>query len=295
MDIRNKGCAFVSPGGSSTANNTFGIITAVNSATSITLGWGANNGTGAPAASAYDIYCPVYAAGSGGVTSSGDQFGMISENINFDCNAIAGCISYLNWYGNQGTEAIHVGIHGYTNIGADIEYQAQNGGPYEFDATTPGTGCTTSTIPITYRLAAESSRGLVNPSLNQCAAAIPAIGIDDQTNGMTIIGADLEHLGIGISIGANVVCPVACPMGPKVNVQGGYFENIAGLAGDTTLVHISNAEGTPKNLTFINLQTTATNMLIDDINSCTVTAGGSETTLAQYMTGNAGVGTSHPP
>ena len=283
------GCAFVSPGGSSTANNTFGIITAVNSATSISLGWGANNGSGAPAASAYDIYCPIYAAGSGGASSSGDQFGMNLTNINLDCNNVAGCVGYMNWYGNQGTRAFNVGLHGYTNIGADYEFQAQNFDESSFEAMTPGTSCTTSTIPLVVRLGAESTSGFATLSMNQCPGTVPAVGIDDQTNGLVIRNADLEHVGIGVLIGGNVTCPVACPIGPKVNVQGGVFVNVHCLAGVTTCGQISSAEGTPKNLTFIDMQATSTNMLIDGPNGNTITAGGSETTLGLYQTGEAGV------
>lgn len=286
------GCAFVAPAGGTNggnANTSFGIIKSVASGTSLTLNWGAIQGTGATGGATYDIYCPLLLTGGGGSSSAGAQFGMGVSYMNFDCNNVAGCVSVMNWYGQQGTVFDRVSAHGFTNIGWDIEWQPQNFGPMTTTLASAGSGCTAGTLDYVFRASAEITRPVIGMSGGQgsLCGTQPTVAVVADTNNMMLVASDMERVTTAISAGANITCPVACPMAPKapngLEIVGGGNQSGVG----TTYVHLSNfnqSQG-PTSVVLHDLaQSGITNILVDDANGCTIT----DTRLGLYVTRESG-------
>ncbi|MGB8834167.1 MAG: hypothetical protein WCC95_18595 [Candidatus Sulfotelmatobacter sp.] len=265
------GCAFYGANGG--ANSTFGVITAVGSGTSLTLGWGQNVGTGAAGASSYSIACPVITRGSGGASANGAQYGMRLENLNIDCNNVAGSIGILDWYGNQGTTDKHVRIGNCPNIGHDVEFNFQQSGPFDDEVVSAGSTCTASTLLVAVRsiVGSQAFRGFTGLSLSKGACPTsPTVGVDVENGGSQFINPDLAGVVTGISIGANTTCPVSCVAPGHLSsgtlVDGAYLESSI-----TTGVLISNANGTSNSTILRNFTNSATNNVIDQVNLCTDT------------------------
>ena len=278
------GCAFYGANGG--ANSTFGVITAVGSGTSLTLGWGQNVGTGAAATSSYSIACPVITRGSGGASANGAQYGMRLENLNIDCNNVAGSIGILDWYGNQGVTDKHVRIGNCPNIGHDVEFNFQQSGPFDDEVVSAGSTCTASTLLVAVRsiVGSQAFRGFTGLSLSKGACATnPTVGVDVENGGSQFINPDLAGGVTGISIGANTACPVSCVAPGHLSsgtlVDGAYLESTI-----TTGVLISNANGSPQATILRNFTNSATNDVIDQVNSCTVT----DSHLASYIMTSTG-------
>jgi hypothetical protein len=268
-------------------NSTFGIITAINvGAQTITLGWGANNGTGAAGGSTYNIVPEVHAHGSGGSSNNGDQFGMASIDLNYDCNQVTGCMPDVDWFGNQGSYDEHVGLHGFCNIGLDLEFQFQNSGPWTLIASSPGTGCTAGVLPVVIRGALQALWTFNGLSVSKGASTtLPAIGVDVESNSTNLWNVDAENVAIGISVSSNPTCLFGCAMpGRQANgvaINGAWNYS----AGGTTVVQLSNAIGALSDENISNLaKASATNALVDQNNSCTIT----DSRLAVYVTNHAG-------
>jgi hypothetical protein len=268
------GCAFVSPATQPTVtNHTYGIISAVTSATSITLGFGANNGTGAPAASGFAIYCPLVLQGDGNVGSQPYEFGMRVEHLYIDCNNVAGCVALMNWFGEEGTTAEDDQLTGFTNIGLDIETgYADNSGPYNRVNIGPGSSCTAATIDFVSRTGFSGMKPFENASVSSgSCSTLLTVGIDFDSSYADLYNLHLERLVNGISIGANVSCPVACPSTPN-GVSGVSISDIFAAVSGTTVVAISNAIGNSKAVGLYNIAYSFglwTNSLTDAQNSCT--------------------------
>jgi hypothetical protein len=277
------GCAFV---GGTQPNVTYGIISANSSTTSITLKWGTDNGTGAAAASTYAIFCPLVVMGGGGASNAGAQFGIQERNYGVDGNNIAGAVGFLNWYAQEQSRISNVAIRGFTNIGLQVEGQAQNSGPYEYINFAEGSSCTASTIPAVFRSSAQPMMPLKGWSISKgtCATS-PTVGVDAQTNNLELQDINISSAVTGISIGANTSCPVACANPPRLT-NGVHVTNARNISSSgTTLVTISNAFGTPDSTALDNLaQTGITNILIDSANSCTST----KSRLGSYKLDSAG-------
>ena len=277
------GCAFY--GANNATNSSFGIVTAVGSSTSLTLGWGTNNGTGAAAASSYTILCPIHAHGSGSASSAGDQFGMASIDMNYDCNNVAGCIPDLNWFGNQGTYDLNVGLHNFLNIGLDLENQIQQSGPWSGIIVSPGTGCSSTILPIVIRGALQAFRGLTSTTVGKGACSTsPAVGIDVEDNNATLSALDLEGVTIGVDVNDTIACPIVCAQ-PNRLTNGVEIDGVVNQNAGTTLVKLGNGNGTPQGTIIRNLASSVTtSILIDSFNSCTDT----DNRLASYTTNTAG-------
>lgn len=269
------GCDFVSPATQPTvANSTFGIISNVTSTTSITLGFGVNNGTGAPGGSTYAIYCPVLATGDGNQASVPYEYAGDVSHFAIDCNNVAGCIDFENWFSEEGSTASDLELIGYTNIGFDRETNyAQNSGPYDSLTFFPGSSCTAATISYVSRAGAVAMKPLQNSSLNNptCATRITEAA-DIQTSAETLENLHIENATRGISVGFNTSCPIACP-GRPAQVAGFLAENINAAIGGTSVIAFSNAIGNVLAATLHNITISGgaswTNTLADTQNSCT--------------------------
>lgn len=267
------GCAFFAPSTQPTAtNSTFGIISAFTSGTSVTLGFGVNNGTGAPGGSSVAVYCPLMMTGDGRVGVTPYEFGMRLSHLVLDCNNVAGCVSLMNWFGEEGTSAEDVDLTGYTNIGFDRESNyTQQSGPYNLFYFTPGSSCTAGTISYVSRAGLVGMKPLQNSSINNgiCSTKLN-VAADIQSPFERINDIHLENAVIGFSLGANTSCPIACALAPTVP-QNEELDNINAAVSGTTIVSISNAMGTPKGIILRNISSSGgwTNQLNDIINSCT--------------------------
>jgi hypothetical protein len=276
------GCEFYGANGG--ANSTFGIILPGITATSLTLGWGTNLGSGAAGGSSYTIACGLGADGSGGATSAGDQYGMWDTNINYDCNNVVGAIGLVDWFGNQGTGATNVGIHNCNNIGLDIENQFQNSGPWNNVTISAGSGCSASTLLLVVHGNQQAFKGINGLNLSQGACATkPNVGADIAENGTVISGGDFASVGIGALFGANTTCPVACAV-PGRATSGWEVDNIYLESTATTAIESSNAFATNQGWQVRNIVNSGTNALIDLANSCTNT----DTRLGVYETNTTG-------
>jgi hypothetical protein len=286
------GCAFIAPGGASTTNNTFGIVTSINySAQTLVLGWGQNNGTGAGAGSAYVTECGVVVQGVGSPASgaAGVMFGMQLDGFGVDCNNIFGAIGILDWYGNQFSTMHQIQMRNCTNIAWDREWQSQQSGPYTDLIIGTGAGCTSGTIPIVIRspfgiVPFEISRVTIQPT-----SCTPAVLVDEQTDLVRVNNFDLEGTftdGIGIS--GNVTCPIGCPMPPKVVNGGATLQDIHGFnpSAATNLVHINNSLGTPGGIIILGMRKSGgvVNELTDSVNGCVENT----TALNYYITNQQG-------
>ena len=206
------GCEFYGANGAT--NSTFGIIASVSSATSLTLNWGANNGTGAVGGSSYTIACALHAHGGGASSSAGDQSGMSLQNIGLNCNN-NNIIGDLNWYGNQGTRDTDVYIAGCNSIGLDVEYQYQQSGPWGPITIYPGAACTSHSMNIVVRGNLQSFYGFngVSQGKGACATS-PNQGIDVGATGANFSFVDNEFLTLGLGVDLAPTCAVACAMPP---------------------------------------------------------------------------------
>jgi hypothetical protein len=277
------GCAFYGANGG--ANSTFGIIKSVGSSTSLTLGWGQNVGSGASGGSSYSIACPLHAHGGGASTSSGDQSGMASINLGYDCNNIAGCIADLDWYGNQGTYDDNVILRGYTNIGFDLEWQFQQSGPWQRMTINPGSSCTANTVNVIVRGNLQSFYGLTGISQGKgtCSTS-PAAGISVGNPGTNLSYIDSENLTLGIGLGLGTTCPISCAV--LENSPNNSTVTHAWVSSSTTNVKIGNADGNTGQIVLQDLHLNGgTNNLVDQVAGCTSTI----TRLSQYVTGANGI------
>jgi hypothetical protein len=279
------GCAFI---GGVSPNITYGIISVIGSTTSITLAWGTDVGTGAGAATAYLVHCPVVVMGGGGSSNAGAQFGMRLENVGVDCNNLASTtcsVAILNWYGQEQTEARNFSVRNFNGVGVLLEGQAQNSGPWELGNFFPGAACSAGTLPLVVRSSAQPMYPIKELSISKggCATA-QTVAIDAQTNNTEFQDINIGNDVTGLSIGANISC-TWCATAPRLT-NGVHATNVRNISSSgTTLVHISNAFGTPDSITLTNLaQTGITNILIDDANSCTST----KARLGNYTTDSAG-------
>ncbi len=291
------GCAIIAPSTQPTpANGTFGIINSVNvGAQTVTLGYGVNNGTGAGAGSSYVMECPIIAQGDGH-NAPGNPYenGIKLRSVAMDCNGLTQCVGLMNWFSDEGSDAVDFYIKGFNNIGFDWETGfSQNAGPYEqfFLTTNTAAGCTANTIPFVSRTNA-ATRPLRGGSINVQCASSPVNATDIHTYGFRIEDVHFEGETHGVSMGANTSCPVACPFITK-QPRAVEVEHIDGAVTGGSLVFISNAVGTPLGVTVTNVAAPTgawTNLLADVLNSCTavVAGGGGNLVLSEYDLNYAG-------
>jgi hypothetical protein len=277
------GCAFV---GGTQPNVTYGIISAIGGANSITLKWGTNNGSGAVSTNTFKVFCPMIAMGGGGASNAGAQFGIQLRSMGVDCNNIAGCVDVLNWYAQQHSEIHDTSFRGFTNIGLLVEGQPQNSGPYDNINLVPGSSCTASTIPLVIRAASQSLGQFHRITATKGACATnPTVGIDVQGSFTELNTIDVEQVTTGISVGANTACPVACANSTTLPTQFHIVNAYNASGSGTTVVAVSNFSGTPTDYTLTNIQGNVTNTFTDTQNSCTETA----TKLGSYIVNHSGV------
>ena len=281
------GCGFVSPaGGTNSGNNndSYGIISAVGSATSLTLASVITNGTGSTANS-YDIYCPVVSMGDGIQGPNGD-FGINLDWLDIDCNGLAGCVGVMNWYAQEHSGLDHVEIHGFTNIGLDREGPgAQNSGPYQNLTISTYTSCNPAAIPIVTRGYISPNRGIQYAGIFGNGTCTPAVGIDVENSQERIQNIHFEQVATAVEINAAVNCPVAC-VDTHHTVGAGLVSNFTGGGlGGTTLVDIATGNGTPSNIVLLaGSQAAYKNVMVDHQNSCTNT----DSSFGMYVLNRSG-------
>ena len=280
--------------GHTSGNITYGIISAITSGTSITLANGVDLGSGAAAASTYDIFCPLVPMGNGTsptTTNNGFEYGIAVKNLDLDCNNIAGCEGIRNWFGGQHSYAFDVNVHNFCGQGFVIEgINAQNSGPWENLGSYGGTCAGAATIPFFI----DESSGIFNfsnLSFNKGVATTqPNIGIDLNGNGVSIDHIDAEQVGIGVAINDYVACTPACAYGSPFADSAARAMHISDLHGSaTTGARIFSNNGSPEGITLANFPATQfTNFFIDSANSCTDVKGSPDYSLALYILGEKG-------
>ena len=286
------GCMFLAPSTQPTAaNSTYGVIAqgGITSATSITLAWGINTGTGAPGGSSYVIWCPLHLHADG--TPNGVSYANTAINMGFDCNNIAGCVPDVNLFGQQGTFDDNVNVRNFCGVGLDVEgINTYNSGPWNRVLSTPGSCGTAATIPIVFRPSGGEIFGLTNSGVfNSADPSHPTIGVDVQSNGVSISSLDSEGPTIAVSVGANTSCVPACvqPPGAVGNSRNIKIENVYHNFG-VEAVHLANTFGSPGNVEISQINAGgATNVLVDDANSCTIPTA-TESRLGKYILNLAG-------
>jgi hypothetical protein len=264
------GCRFVAPATQPTgANNTFGIIHAISGSTA-TLGWEANNGSGAGAASTYAIYCAMMVAGDGAKSGAPDDFTGDTSHFVLDCNNVAGCGGYVDWYSQEGTTATDLVISNCIDICFDLEtVYAQQAGPFiNISAEAGGSPCTPGAIAVVIRVGNTATKGLHNSTLGGYGGCSNEV-VDIQSSYQVMSGISIGGGTVGIGLGYNTSCPTACPYAPTA-VANDTLVNINGQPSGTSVVGISNAFGAPGaiNLFDISVSSGWTYAVTDLYNGC---------------------------
>lgn len=279
------GCDFAA-GTAITAGTTssWGVVSSVASGTSLSLAF--NGNTSSSAGTAYAIYCPMIVMGDG-IDGSNEQSGGV-ENIDLDCNNIAGCINVANYFGEEGTYLDHVGMRGSTNIAWDMEGPFwQNSGPF----TNLGVGCGSSAgtgmLLAVLRGNTGSERTIAGGSSGCSRSTL--VGIDLEAYGITLKDWHFEGFTTAIELGARTACPVACFIA-GLDARNAHIENIWGAgtqANNNTLVDLSTVITNQSSVVVSNLGiasgSTYVNTMIDHANSCTL-----NTYLGLYALDRAG-------
>lgn len=287
-----KGCYFLSPSTQPpAANSTHGIITAINSATSITLGYGVNVGRGAPSNSNFTISCAAFEGGGNGSVSGQAQYASPLIDVALDCNSVIGCVPYQNWFGQQGVYAQGVTLRHYCGIGFDLEGSFfYDSGPYERVLSSPGSCASASAIPFVIRPFGGTFFGLNSiGSYSGQASADPTVGVDVSGYGFVKIdGVDSEGPMNGVVVGASTACPVStpCVQPPYGAAQGNLSVDITNVHQETprstSAVTLSNANAFIPSSNLRNINGSAAKyVLLDQNNSCTI-ATATEGRLANY-------------
>lgn len=264
--------------------NTYGIIHSVDTgAQTMTLGFGTNNGGGAAAASPYAIECAMLVAGDGdnanGYVFTGDMSG-----FTINCNNIAGCINYQNFYSEEGTTASNLQLAGTSNIAWDVETGlADQAGPYTNLSMGGGSSCTEWTIAATLRIANTHMKPFQNSTVGACGSPLGLVAVDLQGS-IHVSGIHVESATHGISVGDNTPCPVFCPNGPS-SAGGEIIENIGAAGTGNTVVYLpfGAASATVHSITYQG-GSSWVNTLADTLNGCT----DSSSVLGTYLTGDSG-------
>jgi hypothetical protein len=278
------GCGFVSPAGGLTGNSTYGIISAITSATSITLAYGVTNGTGAPGGSTYDIYCPVFVHGDGSGGNGGYEYGISAEDVTFDANNKTGVVPEMNWFGAHPMYSMRVQEKNFCSLGLDIEGKYVQNSYFSDISAHPGTCGSTTVLPVNIRVSGGTFGGRNISQDKGADGSTPAIGIEIDGTGAILTNANAGPSTVGIEINGNTACIPACPYaGDFANGQSTDIEIDGANGAGTTLVTIGTVGGNPVNITLVNLNSYAgTNLLIDNVNSCTI-AVGPEYSVGEYV------------
>lgn len=275
------GCAIIAGSSITTGVTSLaGIISTVTDSTHVVVNFNMKGGTVTGGSLAYAVTCPVFAFG-GGTKNSGYQFSIKLKNIDADCGNIAGCIPYLNWFGNENTSMDVFGAHGFSNIGLLVEGPyAQNSGPWTNFSISAGSSCLAGTLNYVSRVSGGSVRGIHDgtsaaPSAG-CVGGMQAINMVVDSPGEHADEIHIEFADVGIQIGgisgANVACPIACAQS-HINAHAVHVSGInsGGTPAGTTVVRIgSGQDNVHASRLFYN--TGYTNTLVDSSNGgCAVT------------------------
>lgn len=285
------GCAFVGAATFPNGNNTYGIIKTVSSNTSITLAWGVDTGSGAGAGSAYGIFCPVWTQGDGSDDGTGYTYGSDVENLVLDANNVAGVVPLLNWFGAHPSHGEWVTFQNFCTMGLQVEGLLVQGVTYSNITAHPGSCGTTSTIPFMIA-PVGGALGFFNLDGDQGGSGSnPAVSTNIEGSGVDILNVEADNATVGVSINNDTACGAPCA---HPDTFGGgvdaaiKVENVYG-GSTTTGVHIGNGGGAghPKAITVLNVPAVfGTNVLVDDNNSCTVSASAEH--LASYVLNQGG-------
>lgn len=283
------GCAFFSPGTQPTpANSTYGFIAqgGITATGSLTLAWGANNGTGAPGGSAYVIDCSPHPSGDG--SPSGAQFGQSILKVTGDCSNIATCVPWQNFFGQQGDYLEGVSAINYSGIGIQWESSGvQNSGVSKRVLSNPGSGGTAASIPLVVANNGTTQFGWEGVSISKGGGSTPTCGIFVNGGNNHLIHLDLETVTNGVCVGTNTSCPVATPCArPPLGANGTEIDGVSGTA--TTGVLLSNALDINVDTIIRSIQTSGgTNNIVDQRNGCTILSA-AESRTGKYELDHAG-------
>jgi hypothetical protein len=284
------GCRILVSGTQPTAAaSTWGVLETVSSTTAATFSWSVNNTTGdTSAAQGYAMDCPVILLGNGDNGSSGAgaaQFYMSVKGMGISCNNVAGCIGVEDLFGQQGTGLDFVTIRDVNNIGLDKENACQNSGPWQNLVINTGTSSVAGTFDYVSRCGSGSPMiGLNSFTMGQSSGGTAPTWAMDLETPNEILGPGMNDLengaGGGAIIAGNISCRYVCVLAPR-SASGVVIDGLHTGAGMTPAVQISSDLASPgQTITVRNINSTSTNSIIDQVNSCSDTS----TRVGNYVT-----------
>lgn len=296
-------CSVVGGNGSNcstndTTNALAGMISAINSTTSITVQLtGTLPSNASTLADSYVINACMICMGDESSNGANPfNFAVQIGSLTLNCGAILGCeglanFSCSNLCGFDGP----VNISPSNNVGVILEgNQGQNAA---FNTYTPWISCAGHCTSTTVGLIVRS--GIASPlGLNGWQVAVGFVsGATGVVDDSPVWLYDFHVLGSGsgdavaVGTGNVFVCPTICRMQPQ-NINGGGVMNLncpPGSAGTTNCLHFGT-NGTPTNYSAIGIKALGsgiTNTLKDDNanpSACTITVA-AEPAVQQYVVG----------
>ena len=282
-------------GGTAAANACHGVITAVNSNTSLTI---INNNSCAANSSAYNYV--IY----GKVAQLGDEAGDSAQNQNFqagfysvelNCEGKTGCVALANYSSANLTGVDNIVLHGQA-IGLDWEgAQTQNSGPPGRIWVVGQTGqCSASSMGVVIRTGTATvlGTGNISSAMTQCnsgAGVTTNIAVDapmhlGEMHTLTQVGT---NTGTDVLLGGAPTCPTVCVAAPTA-VTSLQLDDVNCQANSLDCVQVGT-NGSPKNYHIGGIKTNSnvTNTFVDNNTSCTIVQA-TESTLGEYDTNSAG-------
>lgn len=206
------------------------------------------------------------------VTNGSSGVGNQINNLGLDCNNIA-ATGVLNNNGQEQYNLDHVLFNNCTGIGLDVESNnSQNSGPYanlEFIYTGSSSETTSSTLAMKFNAPGVLIRKVDGVTVNATGQfTAPNVGISINTPG-TYENIHLE----GVTTGIDVL------------VNGVTLLNIECSSNVTNCVKL---ESGTQNFSVTHIYGASTNLIVDTMNSITLTSSGETGVVGWYMTGASG-------
>lgn len=211
-------------------------------------------------------------------------FGVEVELLSIDCNGVTGCIGGQNSYSQEKSWFSNVLVENNAGDGFLVNFGAQNSGPYSNLEVLPGisavAGTTCYHMNVVMSIGVSAWRGLNGATCNANGyTSIPtnAIYLEGVAPG-SVSNVHIEHFTNGITLGSG-----------SGSVSDVIVTNVECGPDNATSVLIPSGSGT-QNVTIAGVQnsTAASNVLVDQVNSVTMSA--TTAGLGFYATGYGSAG-----
>jgi len=284
-------------------NQIYGMVLAVNSDTSLTVGTNDTSAAGhhgqANASQVnFVIKGDLFPAGTFNQTGSdvGGSFSGI-EGGTYSCGNQSGCNAvFANYSMQENFTLSQVTAADWPNSAVDFEGLVYNGGPFTGLILNEPTSCTHTTVALILRAPGGAPHEFDDVTFSLDRANCADLGADIEGGpGTKITNIHAEdnqansNPNTFISIGQNAgavpitTCPIACP--EVTNFSGGVSIDTVTIPGNYTngiVIGSGNPAGTTS-VSLANLQFAGvTNTLVDNLRGCTIIGTGGDGYLTRY-------------